>query len=86
MKINFSEEHKDKILSYIEKYKNISNEEHQIYEKVKSLQKELNELTAKLQSTENTLQSFRDEEKTYMDELHSIYGDFTLSDLYESIY
>lgn len=86
MKIDLSKEHKDKILSYIENYKNISNEEYQIYEKVKSLQKELNELTAKLQSTENTLQSFRDEEKIYMDELHSIYGDFTLSDLYESIY
>ena len=86
MKINLSKEHKDKILSYIENYKKISNEEYQIYEKAKSLQKELNELTAKLKSTENTLQSFRDEEKTYMDELHSIYGDFTLSDLYESIY
>lgn len=86
MKIDLSKEHKDKILSYIENYKNISNEQYQIYEKVKSLQKELNELTAKLQSTENTLQSFRDEEKTYMDELHSIYGNFTLSDLYESIY
>jgi uncharacterized coiled-coil DUF342 family protein len=86
MKIDLSKEHKDKILSYIENYKNISNEQYQIYEKVKSLQKELNEVTAKLQSTENTLQSFRDEEKIYMDELHSIYGDFTLSDLYESIY
>lgn len=86
MKINLSKEHKDKILSYIENYKNISNEEYQIYEKVKSLQEELNKLTAKLQSTENTLQSFRDEEKIYMDKLHSIYGDFTLQDLYESIF
>ena len=25
-------------------------------------------------------------EKKYMDELHTIYGDFTLNDLYESIY
>ena len=86
MKINFSEEHKEKILYYIKEYQNISNEECQIYEKVKSLQKELNELTEKLQSTENKLQSFRDEEKTYMNELHEIYGDFTLNDLWESIY
>lgn len=86
MKINFNEEHKDKILYYIKEYQNISNEEHQIYEKIKSLQEELNELTAKLQSTESNLQSLRDEEKQYMDELHSIYGDFTLNDLWESIY
>lgn len=86
MKINFNEEHKDKILYYIKEYQNISNEEHQIYEKIKSLQEELNELTAKLQSTESNLQTLRDEEKQYMDELHSIYGDFTLNDLWESIY
>ena len=86
MKINLSEEHKDKIHSYIEKYKNISNEEHQIYEKVKFLQEELNILATKLQSTESDLQTIRDEEKIYMDELHTIYGDFTLSDLYESIF
>lgn len=86
MKINFNEEHKDKILYYIKEYQNISNEEHQIYEKIKSLQEELNELTAKLQSTEINLQSLRDEEKQYMDELHSVYGDFTLNDLWESIY
>ncbi len=86
MKINFSEEHKEKILYYIKEYQNISNEEYQIYEKVKSLQEELNELTEKLQLTENKLQSLRDEEKTYMDELHNIYGDFTLNDLWESIY
>ena len=86
MKINFNEEHKDKILYYIKEYQNISNEEHQIYEKIKSLQEELNELTAKLQSTESNLQSLRDEEKQYMDELYSIYGDFTLNDLWESIY
>lgn len=86
MKINLSEEHKEKILSYIEKYKSISNEEHQIYEKVKSLQEELNILTTKLQSIESDLQTIRDEEKIYMDELHSIYGDFTLSDLHESIF
>ena len=86
MKINFNEEHKDKILYYIKEYQNISNEEYQIYEKIKSLQEDLNELTAKLQSTESNLQSLRDEEKQYMDELHSIYGDFTLNDLWESIY
>ena len=86
MRIIFNEEHKDKILYYIKEYQNISNEEHQIYEKIKSLQEELNELTAKLQSTESNLQSLRDEEKQYMDELHSVYGDFTLNDLWESIY
>ena len=86
MKINFSEEHKDKLLYYINEYQNISNEEHQIYEKIKSLQEELNELTANFQSIESKLQSFRDEEKEYMIELHKIYGDFTLNDLWESIY
>ena len=86
MKIDLSKEHKDKILQMIDNYKSI-NKEYQTYnEKIKSLQNELNELTAKLQSTENTLQSFRDKEKIYMDELHSIYGDFTLQDLYESIF
>ena len=86
MKIDFSEEHKIKILDYIEKYKNISNEEFQIYNKVKSLQEEINELTTKLQTIESNLQSHRDNEKKYMEELHSIYGDFTLQDLYESIF
>ena len=86
MKINFSKEHKDKLLYYINEYQNISNEEHQIYEKIKSLQEELNELTAIFQSIESKLQSFRDEEKEYMNELHEIYGDFTLNDLWESIY
>lgn len=86
MKINFSEEHKDKLLYYINEYQNISNEEQQIYEKIKSLQEELNELTANFQSIESKLQSFRDEEKEYMSKLHEIYGDFTLSDLWESIY
>ena len=86
MKINFNKEEKEKILNFIEKYKKLSNEEFQIYEKVKSLQNELNELTEKLQYTESTLQSYRDEEKNYMDELHNIYGAFTIQDLYESIY
>ena len=86
MKINFSKEHKDKILHYIENYKKISNEEHRIYERVKSLQEEINELTSELQTIENKLQSFRDDEKIYMDELHKIYGDFSLQDLYDSIY
>ena len=85
MKINFSEEHKDKLLYYINEYQNISNEEHQIYEKIKSLQEELNELTAIFQSIESKLQSFRDEEKEYMKELHKIYGEFTLNDLWESL-
>ncbi len=86
MKIKFNKEHKDKLLYYIKEYQNISNEEHQIYEKIKSLQEELNELTANFQSIESKLQSFRDEEKEYMNELHKIYGDFTLNDLWESIY
>ena len=85
MKIKFNKEHKDKLLYYIKEYQNISNEEHQIYEKIKSLQEELNELTAIFQSIESKLQSFRDEEKEYMNELHEIYGDFTLNDLWESL-
>lgn len=86
MKINFSEEHKDKILNYIERFRLISNEEHQIYEEIKCLQEQLNSLKAKLQTTESNLQSIRDDEKKYMEELHSVYGDFTLNDLWESIY
>ena len=86
MKINFSKEHKDKLLYYIKEYQNISNKERQIYEKIKSLQEELNELTENFQSIESKLQSFRDEEKEYMNELHGIYGNFTLNDLWESIY
>ena len=85
MKINFNEEHKDKLLYYIKEYQKISNEEYQIYEKAKSLQEELNGLTEKLQTIEDNIQSIRDEEKKYMDELHEIYGDFTLNDLWESI-
>ena len=86
MKINFSKEHKDKLLYYLKEYQKISDEEHQMYEKIKSLQEELNELTANLQSTESNLQSLRDKEKEYMNELHEIYGDFTLNDLWETIY
>jgi predicted nucleic acid-binding Zn-ribbon protein len=85
MKIKFSEEHKDKLLYYIKEYQKISNEEKQIYNKVKTLQDELNGLTAKLQNAENNLQTIRDEEKKYMDELHEIYGDFSLNDLWETI-
>jgi len=79
MKINFNKEHKDKILYYINEYK--------IYnDKINSLQEELNSLIEKLKSTESNLQSIRENEKIYMNELHTIYGDFSLSDLYESIY
>jgi chromosome segregation ATPase len=86
MKINFNKEHKDKLLYYINEYQNINNE-YKIYnDKIKSLQEELNSLTEKLNSTESNLQSIREEEKIYMDELHIVYGDFTLNDLYESIY
>ena len=74
------------VLYYINEYKTI-NEEYQSYNnKIKSLQEELNSLTEKLQSTENNLIYIREEEKKYMDELHTIYGDFTLNDLYDSIY
>ena len=85
MKINFNEEHKDKILYYIKEYQNISSEYQTYSYKVKELQDELNILTAKLQSTESNLQSIRDEEKKYMNELHTTYGDFTLNDLWESL-
>ena len=85
MKINFNQEHKDKLLYYIKEYQNI-NEEYQIYsKKINALQEELNDLTQKLQSTESNLQSMRDAEKKYMEELHEIYGDFTLNDLWQSI-
>ena len=86
MKINFNEEHKDKILYYIKEYQSITSEYQTYTNKIKELQDELNILTAKLQSTESNLQFLRDEEKQYMDKLHSIYGDFTLNDLWESIY
>ena len=86
MKIEFNQEHKNKILYYINEYKTI-NEEYQSYNnKIKSLQEELNSLTEKLQLTENNLISIREEEKKYMDELHTVYGNFSLNDLYESIY
>ena len=86
MKINFNKEHKDKLLYYINEYQNINNE-YKIYnDKIKSLQEELNSLTEKLQLTENNLISIREEEKKYMDELHTVYGNFSLNDLYESIY
>ena len=85
MKIDFSKEHKDKLLYYIKEYQNI-NAEYQTYaNKIIALQEELDSLTQKLQSTESNLQTMRDEEKKYMDELHNIYGDFTLNDLWESI-
>jgi predicted nucleic acid-binding Zn-ribbon protein len=85
MKIDFSKEHKDKLLYYIKEYQNI-NEEYQTYaNKVIALQEELNSLTAKLQSTESNLQSMRDAEKKYMEELHEIYGEFTLNDLWDSL-
>lgn len=86
MKINFNKEHKDKILYYIKEYQNITDEYQSHNNKIKSLQEELNLLTEKLQSTEDNLKSIREEEKKYMNELHTIYGDFTLNDLYESIY
>ena len=85
MKINFNKEHKDKLLHYIQEYQNINQEYITYNNRVNALQEELNELTTKLQSTESKLQSMRDDEKKYMDELHTIYGDFTLNDLWESI-
>ena len=86
MKINFNKEHKDKLLYYINEYQNINNEYKTYNDKIKSLQEELNSLTEKLKETESSLQSIREEDKKYMDELHTIYGDFSLNDLYESIY
>lgn len=86
MKIDFSEKHKEKILHFIQEYKTI-NEEYTNYTiGIINLQNQLNELKEKLQTTENILKNIREYENIYMDELHSIYGDFTLNDLYESIY
>ena len=85
MKIDFSKKHKDKILYYINEYK-ISNDEYVNHvQEIKKLQEQLNSLKDKLQLTESNLQSLRDSEKKYMEELHSIYGDFTLNDLLDSI-
>lgn len=85
MKINFSEEHKDKLLYYIKEYQNINNEYRIYNERMNTLQEEINEITDKLKSTESNLQSIRDKEKEYMEELHKIYGDFTLNDLWDSL-
>jgi chromosome segregation ATPase len=85
MKINFSEEHKDRILYYINEYKIVNEEYVKYMQSVKVLQEQLDDLKAKLQSTESKLQSMRDDERKYMDELHSIYGNFTLNDLWDSI-
>lgn len=86
MKINFTKEHKDKILNYIKEYQNITEEYRSYNNKIKSLQEELNLLTEKLQITENNLKSMREDENKYMEELHTIYGDFSLNDLYISIF
>ena len=85
MKIEFTQEHKDKIQYYIKEYQSISSEYQTYTNKVKELQDEINSLTEKLQLTESNLQSIRDEEKKYMNELHTIYGNFTLNDLWESL-
>ena len=85
MKINFSEEHKDRILYYINEYKIVNEEYARYLQGVIVLQEQLDGLKAKLQTTESNLQSIRDNEKKYMEELHSVYGDFTLNDLWESI-
>ena len=85
MKINFEKEHKDKIQYYIKEYQSITSEYQTYTNKVKELQDEINSLTKKLQLTESNLQSLREEEKKYMNELHTIYGDFTLNDLWESL-
>lgn len=86
MKINFNEKHKDRILYYINEYKIVNEEYGRYMQGVNALQEQLDDLKAKLQTTESNLQSIRDNEKKYMEELHSIYGDFTLNDLWESIY
>lgn len=85
MKINFSEEHKDRILYYINEYKIVNEEYVRYMQGVNVLQEQLDNLKAKLQTTESNLQSLRDSEKRYIEELHTIYGDFTLNDLWESI-
>lgn len=85
MKINFSKEHKDKILYYINEYQKINSEYKTYTDRTKSLQEELNILIDKIKSTESNLQTIRDCEKKYISELHTIYGEFTLNDLWESI-
>lgn len=85
MKIDFSIEHREKMLDIMDRYRNITEDYKFCNDKIKSLQNELTELTAKLQSAESTLQSIRDEEKEYMKELHKTYGEFTLNDLWESL-
>lgn len=86
MKINLNEKHKDRILYYINEYKIVNEEYGRYMQGVNALQEQLDDLKAKLQTTESNLQSIRDNEKKYMEELHSVYGDFTLNDLWESIY
>lgn len=85
MKINFSKKHKDKILYYINEYLKINSEYKTYIDRTNSLQEELNILMDKLKSTESNLQTIRDDENKYISELHAIYGEFTLNDLWESI-
>jgi chromosome segregation ATPase len=85
MNINFNIEHKEKIIDIIDRYRHISEEYKTYNNKIKTLQDELNELLEKLKYTESNLQYIRDEEKEYMNELHKIYGDFSLNDLWESL-
>lgn len=85
MKINFNIEHREKMLDIMDRYRNITEEYKFCNDKIKSLQNELTELTAKLQSAESAIQSIRDEEREYMKDLHKVYGEFTLNDLWESL-
>ena len=85
MKIDFNIEHKERILDIMDRYRNITEEYKTYNNKIKLLQEELNSLSDKLKSSESELQHIRDEEKEYMNELHEIYGDFSLNDLWESL-
>lgn len=76
MKLNLTKEEIQKVRDIIEKYRDVSNELYSYQHKAEEIQTKVIEL-------EKSLKDIKSKEDLMMAELHKIYGQFTLQDIYE---
>jgi len=79
MRIKFTDQEIKDIIDIIEKYRDVSKELYTNQDKAKEIQEKVTEL-------EGILKSIKEKEDSMMSELHSKYGEFSIQDVYDSIY
>lgn len=78
MKINFTQEEINDIVTIIDNYKSVSESLIEYQEKADDIQKKVIKLQKELDSLKN-------KEQTLMTDLHNKYGNFSLQDVYDII-